>query len=230
MTAYRTESEQARRAYGAALSLAAADHATRVRQTDRAYAAARQRALEDLTVRRNAAADRVVADYNRRIARLQSAGQSDAAIAAQVEREQFRAAVEADNRRDTDLATLPTTHPTAAAIQVLDIQATIDGSDELRITPAGLQWKHKSWDWPSNVLVNGRAWNPQDGPLPLDRAGLALTPDDFHNGSIRVLSHSGRDTVGVQPDPDAVTVFFNDDENGSAPYHVRIQFLHAPAP
>src|SRR4051812_6568450 len=56
----------------------------------------------------------------------------------------------------------PTTRPAAAGRQViLQIKAIIDGSDTITVTPAGLAWSHKSWQWPAVVQVNGLDWNPK---------------------------------------------------------------------
>src|SRR5215203_1608507 len=50
------------------------------------FDAARRRALDDFTTRHRAAAAPVVADYDRRIATLQAAGDFDGAVAARIAR------------------------------------------------------------------------------------------------------------------------------------------------
>jgi hypothetical protein len=109
--------------------------------------------------------------------------------------------------------------------QTLDVRADIDGSDELRITPAGLQWSHKCWKRPSNVWVNDRPLNIDSGPFSLADAGLSLTPADFRHLTVRVITRSGRDTAAVETVPGRVSIFFADTPNGSDTYHVRIRLV-----
>lgn len=109
--------------------------------------------------------------------------------------------------------------------QTLDIRAEIDGSDELRITSAGLEWRHRQWEAPSNILINGRRWDLNAGPMSMKDARLSLAPADFRHLSVQVTARTGRDTIAVESAPDHVSVYFADTPNGPAPYHVRLHLV-----
>jgi hypothetical protein len=133
--------------------------------------------------------------------------------------------------RTTRPATHPeataTTRPAAAKPKHLEITATIDGSDELHIAANGFEWRHKHWDWPGDVKVNGRAWDPQAEKLALDDEAVGLTPDDLKAERVTVLNRTGRDTVAVEAAEDGLVIYFADSLAGSDVYSVTLEFAAA---
>jgi len=118
----------------------------------------------------------------------------------------------------------PKGEPPPSELVVLDIQADIDGSDTVTITPEGAKWAHKHWDWPSNVSINGVEWDPQAQPELASTGKLScLTKADL--STARVIERSGRDTVAVETMDGAVTVYFADSPNGADRYEVKIAFF-----
>lgn len=101
----------------------------------------------------------------------------------------------------------------------LTINATIDGSDVLNITPAGAAWTHKAWDWPKGITINGATFDPH-GRLTLDEIGLG----EADLSSAEVTGRSGRGTVAMEKTDNGVAIHFADPQPGSAPYMMQITF------
>jgi hypothetical protein len=119
-------------------------------------------------------------------------------------------------------ATKPAEPPLDASTFVLEVVADIDGSDELHITRDGLKWNHKQWDWPSNVTVNGKEWDPH-ADMTWDTLGVDVASGE--NGPVgwsRILSRAGRDTIAVEPDADGLIVYYADTPEGGDTYSVKI--------
>ena len=105
----------------------------------------------------------------------------------------------------------------------LQIDAIVDGSDQITINANGLTWLHKSDAFPRQVSVNGLTWNPKKQP------NLALTNDlaflqraDF--ASARVVDRQGRGTLLMENGQDGPTVFFSDPGHGADRYSITIAF------
>jgi hypothetical protein len=104
---------------------------------------------------------------------------------------------------------------------VLDIKATIDGSDVLSLSPAGAVWTHKSFQWPTAISVNRIAWDAQTTPILRD---TGLEDADF--STAWVISRSGRDTVAMEHTSDGAAISFDDAPAGSASYEIKIGLTH----
>lgn len=114
-------------------------------------------------------------------------------------------------------ATQPTTKP--AAIE-FEVTADVDGSDELHLTADGLSWKHKEWDWPANVTVNGKRWDPHED-MKWEALELEVVGGSGRPGIGRVMDRSGRDTVAVEPDDDGPVIYFSDAPGGADTYSIK---------
>jgi hypothetical protein len=115
---------------------------------------------------------------------------------------------------------LPADSPATQPI-VLDIKAIIDGSDVLTLSPKGALWSHQAYQWPTDISVNGIAWDAQTQPT---LTGTGLSDADL--STAKVLSHSGRDRVEMTTAPDGIAIHFDDSPPGSAPYEIKIGFNH----
>jgi hypothetical protein len=102
---------------------------------------------------------------------------------------------------------------------ILDIKATIDGSDVLNLSPNGAVWSHQTYQWPTDISVNGIAWDAHTQPA-LTNTGLG----GADLATAKVLSHTGRDRVEMENAPDGIAIHFDDSPPGSAPYEIKIRF------
>lgn len=105
---------------------------------------------------------------------------------------------------------------------MLTIRATIDGSDELRLSSDAATWKNRHWGSSSDVSLNGVPWNPARVPqlLNIGRTTFLREPVDF--ATAIVVEKRGRDLVNVESHADGLIVRFADSENGPGGYVVRI--------
>jgi hypothetical protein len=104
---------------------------------------------------------------------------------------------------------------------VLEIKAVIDGSDTVVVTPAGLAWSHKDWQWPSAVQVNGLDWNPKtDAILPSTGPLAFLRQVDF--SAAKVLDQSGRGGISMKPTDAGLEIHFVDGANGASVYLIQV--------
>jgi len=125
-------------------------------------------------------------------------------------------------------ADAPATQPASRANRLppgrrLEMKATIDGSDELHITPNGLTWYHKLWDWPSDVTVNGQPCDPHE-TTPLEKLDIGLTKQDLCAERVTVIEREARDTLAVEASDDGIIVYFADSQSGSDTYRVVLEF------
>lgn len=121
------------------------------------------------------------------------------------------------------------TRPSAPPKRTVVIKANIDGSDELYVTARGLIWNHKLWDWPSDVTINGRSWDPHD-PMPLEQLGINLTAVDLSAERVTVTHREARDTLAVEANDDGLVVYFCDSPGGADAYSVTLEFAPEPPP
>jgi hypothetical protein len=120
------------------------------------------------------------------------------------------------------LADQQSTAPTDPVI--LDIKATIDGSDQLTINSNGAVWTHNDFQWPMDITVNGIPWDAHTQPALTD-VGLR----DVNFSTCQVLSRKARDSIDMKATPDGITITFNDDATaGFAPYEIRLSLARGP--
>jgi hypothetical protein len=133
---------------------------------------------------------------------------------------------------DVQVSFTPRPPPVPSPSATLQIQATIDGSDTLQITPAGLTWVHNYWSQPSGVTVNGYSWDTVDDPTLADTGATAFLPAGVDLSSVVFTKQEGRDTATYQyfPDQDQIDVYFGDNPGGSSQYQVTLSFGNVPEP
>jgi hypothetical protein len=102
----------------------------------------------------------------------------------------------------------------------LRIRATIDGSDELRLTRKAATWKHLTWGWPTIITLNGI---PMDPHAMLANAGTtAFLKAEPNWASAVIAKTSGRGAVDLYRDGDSLVITFNDAEAGAGEYDLEI--------
>jgi hypothetical protein len=124
-------------------------------------------------------------------------------------------------------ATLVRTPPDAAAVDwlagagtgpiVLDIKANIDGCDVLHLSQTGAKWEHRLFQWPSDVSVNGNAWDITAQPT-LSKTGL----DDADFLSAKIVNRSGRDIIAMENSTRGLDIYFDDGPPGADAYEIQI--------
>ncbi|HEY1921281.1 MAG TPA: sigma-70 family RNA polymerase sigma factor [Tepidisphaeraceae bacterium] len=117
--------------------------------------------------------------------------------------------------------TLPSTPPSADSI-LLDIKATIDGSDAITIMPQGLRWHHVNAAGPSHVSINGQPWNTQTQP---NRDEAELTNADL--SSAQVIQRTGRDTLVMEKLDNRLVIYLAESFGGPSQYEIKIRFSRA---
>jgi hypothetical protein len=123
------------------------------------------------------------------------------------------------------LRDLNATRQDPGAVATLRIKARIDGSDQLRITASGAQWKHRYWDWPVDVRLNDVKWAPDPDNITLANEELTrFLPPDINFATARVLNRKGRDLIAAEATADALVIHFADNPPGADDYAITIEF------
>ncbi len=102
----------------------------------------------------------------------------------------------------------------------LEIQAMIDGSDVLNITPSGVTLRHISWQPPPFMTLNDKRFYP-DSHRTLAQVGLS----DADLSTATVVSRHGRGTVALEKTSTGIAIHFADPQSGAAPYRIALIFL-----
>lgn len=122
--------------------------------------------------------------------------------------------------------------PTSPAT-TLTIAGTIDGSEVLTIDKTQAAWSHKFWSTPSNVTVNGAAWNPNTTPVLPNSGATAFLNNNVSFDGVTITKNSGRDLVGINTHHNQAAIYFADNPLGADNYNVTLTFpgnaLAAPA-
>ncbi len=105
----------------------------------------------------------------------------------------------------------------------LRIHATIDGTDELRITPNRAVWKHLGWGWPTNITLNDIAMDPHAALG--NTGGAAFLPANMKWDSAILHKKSGRGTADMYRDGDSLVIIFNDPEGGAGEYDMEVETI-----
>ena len=124
----------------------------------------------------------------------------------------------------------PKPAPIISPAATLHIVATIDGSDVLQISNSGATWIHKYWNNPSNVSLNGIAWDTVDDPTLPNSGATAFLPADVDLSTVVFTKSAGRDTATYEVFPNYIDVFFADNPVGSDVYDVTLNFGSVPEP
>lgn len=106
--------------------------------------------------------------------------------------------------------------------KILRFTATVDGSGRLIFTRDGVSYERKSWDPPSNVVLDGKAWEDLSKPPP----GWAELIDGLDLAHAWIVKRAGRDTIALEHTPQGFDLYLCDSPNGAAEYEVTIAIPH----
>jgi len=106
----------------------------------------------------------------------------------------------------------------------LRVIAVIDGTDELHISPSGAKWVHKGWSFPTDVRINGQAWNPHAKDSWTPPSGEGILRRDLDLAGVVLHTLRGRGTVKLGRDSSGLVITFDDPENGADTYEVALDF------
>lgn len=109
-------------------------------------------------------------------------------------------------------------------VPTLQIEANVDGSDELHISSAGARWIHKQWSWPTGVSLNGIAWDPAATSYLTNTAPTVFLPEPVKFANAVLVESSARDILTLRASEDGVILNFADNYVGADRYHAVIAF------
>lgn len=110
------------------------------------------------------------------------------------------------------------------AATTLVVRAVIDGSDALRVTADGFEWIHRAGNWPADVTLNERSWDPQRQPRLAGDDLAAYLPAGFRFGPLEVSEKRGRGGVFARPSEKGEVYFeFLDPAEGASPYIITFR-------
>ncbi len=120
---------------------------------------------------------------------------------------------------------------TPSTFATLHITGNIDGSDVLEIYNTGATWVHEQWGNPTDVALNGMAWDTVDDPTITNSGATTFLPAGVDLSSVVFTKNGGRDTATYQLFSDHIDVYFADDPVGASAYDVTLSFgSNAPEP
>jgi clan AA aspartic protease (TIGR02281 family) len=104
----------------------------------------------------------------------------------------------------------------------IEIEASIDGEDTLRLSRSGAKWTHQQYGWPSDVRINGKSWDVKShGELMSgEQSAKFLQTLDFSDA--RVIEALGRSPVTSEPGEDGIVLKFSDPGSGADKYRVKV--------
>jgi hypothetical protein len=105
-----------------------------------------------------------------------------------------------------------------AKLQMLTLTARMDGSGVFTFTDGGLAYEHKHWRRPTDVALNGRAWETLE-ETPEEWAGLRGKLD---LSEAWIVKRSGRDIIGLEKTAKGFMIFIADSPNDADDYEVTI--------
>jgi hypothetical protein len=114
----------------------------------------------------------------------------------------------------------PKPAPTVTPAATLHIVADIDGSDVLQISNSSATWIHKFWSSPTNVSLNGNAWNTVSNPTLPNSGPTAFLPAGVDLSTVSFTKNAGRDTATYEVFQNYIDVFFADNPVGADTYDV----------
>ena len=112
----------------------------------------------------------------------------------------------------------------------LTISGAIDGSDRIRLTLDRAQWIHRFWSIPTNMSLNGVAWNPSQQTNLLNSGATAFLPANIDLTTARLVKNAGRDTATIEIFDTHTDIVFADNLPGGDNYSVTVTFGSAPIP
>ena len=109
-------------------------------------------------------------------------------------------------------------------VPTLQIDADIDGSDELHISFAGARWIHKQWGWPTGVSMNGIPWSPASAPYLTNTGPTVFMTQPVKFANAVLTENSARDILTLRASEDGIILNFADNYVGAGHYHALIAF------
>jgi hypothetical protein len=119
----------------------------------------------------------------------------------------------------------PKPQPVASTPTTIHIVGKIDGSDVLQITNTGAIWTHAFWGSPTNVSLNGIAWDTVNQPTLPNSGATTFLPAGVDLSTVQFTKNSGRDTATYQLFSNSLDVYFGDDQLGASTYDVTLTFV-----
>lgn len=111
----------------------------------------------------------------------------------------------------------------ASQSYLLTFSGTVDGSDLVTLNGNTGNWQHKSFQFPSNVIIDGQAWNPKVQPN-LTFAS-PLIPPSLSGYAIRIRRFQGRDTATAQIQGNKLQLGLSDTPNGADTYKFNVALI-----
>lgn len=96
----------------------------------------------------------------------------------------------------------------------IEFDAVIDGSGSFTFRDGRIYYDHFTWDYPTQVKINGKQWRNLDKPFELDS-----TPDF---ASAKAAASRGRNTMVLRSHQDRLVLFIDDFESSSSHYQITI--------
>jgi hypothetical protein len=101
---------------------------------------------------------------------------------------------------------------------LLHITANVDGSGRMIFTGRGARYENKNWSAPTDVTINGTAWEDLDKtPKQWKRFAKGL---DLSRAWI--VERHGRDVIALESTAKGFDLYLCDSPNGAADYSVTI--------
>jgi hypothetical protein len=114
--------------------------------------------------------------------------------------------------------------PHASIAAHLKISALVSGSDIIKITSKEAVLKHKSFQLPSDVIVNEIPWDVRQNKVLKNAGATQFLPEGVDFSTARIVSRKGRDLATSWGTKDTLWVHFADNPNGSDMYEIEIAF------
>jgi hypothetical protein len=111
-----------------------------------------------------------------------------------------------------------------APIKLLRINANVDGSGRMVFTSGGAHYEHRQWQPPTDVSLNGQAWDKLD-QTPAGWKHFCKGLDLSHAW---IVKREGRDVIALEPTTKGFDLYLCDTPNGSADYSVTIAIPETP--
>ena len=113
---------------------------------------------------------------------------------------------------------------TPSTVATLKLAGRIDGSDCIKFTATEATWEHRLYSYPSNVTLDGVAWNPQMESVRKNEGTNQFLPSGIDFSTAKIVSRKGRDLSTMWVDKNAMSVQFADNPNGSDDYEIEVSF------
>ncbi|MGA3171026.1 MAG: hypothetical protein ABSE62_08415 [Chthoniobacteraceae bacterium] len=102
--------------------------------------------------------------------------------------------------------------------KILQISATIDGSDRIVFSGQTVRLEHKYWDMPRNIKFDGKPWTDLSHTPP----GWSDIAAHLDLTKAHIISRRGRDVIALETTRRGFDLYFCDSPNGAADYSVTI--------